>query len=273
MAEISAAQVSALRNRTGLPMMDVKKALVESNGNEDAAIELLRKRFADKMTSRADKEAANGRIGCHADATGGALVELRCETDFVATNTVFTEIANQFARQVAATHAKDAASLLASKAAFAGGRSMSDLLADAYGKLNEKMEYRRGTCLHGACAGYVHHNGKVGALVATDKPNEAAARQIGMHIASRQLLVGLDRSAVPESDVEKVRAEFRAEVSNKPPQIIDKIVSGKVDKWYAERVLLEQSFALDENKTVGQFAKENGITLTGYLRFEVGERA
>ncbi|MFO0973475.1 MAG: translation elongation factor Ts [Phycisphaerae bacterium] len=274
MPEISATQVSALRGRTGLPMMDVKKALVEANGDETAAIEILRKRFADKMSSRADKEAANGRIGCHTDARGGALVELRCETDFVANNAVFQELSNQFARQVAATHAKDAAALLASKAEFAGGRAMNDLLAEAYGKLNEKMEYRRGRCVHGAAAGYVHHNGKVGAVVTMDKPDNDAGKKISMHVASRQVLLGLDRAAIDVKVSDEARAAMRAEVpAGKPANIIEKIVDGKMDKWYAERVLLEQPFALDDSKTVGQFAKESGITVTGYLRFEVGERA
>jgi len=270
MSDIPAQKVQALRAKTDLPMMECKKALVEASGNEEAAIEILKKRFADKMSSRADKETANGRIGIYADAKGGALVELRCETDFVANNSVFVELANQFARQCAETHQKDSEALLAGKAAFAGGRTLKELLADAYGKLNEKMEIRRAKCAHGAAVGYVHHNGKVAALITMDKPNETAGRQICMHIASAHVLLGLDRSAIDPKLVQEAEAAARAEVANKPPQIVDKIVSGKMDKWFGERVLLEQPFALDDKKTVGAFAKENGVTITGYLRYELG---
>jgi elongation factor Ts len=272
MPDISASQVQSLRSRTDLPLMDCKKALIDAGGDEDKAIEILREKFKDKMSSRADKEAANGRIGLFTDAKGGALVELRCETDFVAGNSVFVELANQFARQAAETHLKDAEGLLASKAAFAGGRTLKELMADAYGKLNEKMELRRARCIHGPAAGYVHHNGKVAAIVTTDKPNEAAGRQICMHIASAHVLLGLDRSAIDAKLVEEAKTAARAEVANKPPQIIEKIVAGKLDKWFAERVLLEQPFALDDKKTVAQFANENGVSITGYLRFELGGR-
>ncbi len=270
MPDISASQVQALRSRTDLPLMDCKKALIETGGNEEKAIALLREKFKDKMSSRADKEAANGRIGLYADAKGGALAELRCETDFVASNSVFVELANQTARQAAETHLKEPEALMGSKAAFAGGRTIKELMADAYGKLNEKMEIRRARCAHGAAAGYVHHNGKVAALVTMDKPNDAVGRQVCMHIASAQTLLGLDRAAIDPALVEEAKAAAKAEVANKPPQIIEKIVAGKLDKWFAERVLLEQPFALDDKKTVGAFAKENGITITGYLRYELG---
>ncbi len=270
MPEISASQVQSLRSKTDLPLMDCKKALIDANGSEEAAIEILKKKYADKMSSRADKEAANGRIGIYADAKGGALAELRCETDFVANNTVYVELANQFARQCAETHQKDPEALMASKAAFAGGRTLKEILADAYGKLNEKLELRRAKCVHGPAAGYVHHNGKVAALVTMDKLNEAVGKQICMHIASSHVLLGLDRSAIPANLVEEATAAARAELTNKPPQIIDKIVAGKMDKWFGERVLLEQPFALDDKKTVGAFAKENGIAVTGYLRYELG---
>ncbi len=269
MADISAAQVQSLRARTDLPLMDCKKALLECGGDETAAMEWLRKRFADRMSSRADKETANGRIGAYADEHGGALVEIRCETDFVATNSVFTELANQVARQAAATHLKDMAALRASRCEFAGGRTVEDLIAGAYGKLNEKIEVRRAACCHGAASWYVHHNGRIGAVVALDRPHDVG-RQFCMHVASRQVLLGLERGNVDSQQVRQAEEAARAEVANKPPQIIDKIVAGKMDKWFAERVLLEQPFAIDDKKTVGQAAREQGVVIKGYLRFEVG---
>jgi elongation factor Ts len=272
MSTISASQVQALRAKTDLPLMDCKKALLETSGDEAAALELLRKKFADKMSTRADREAANGRIGAYADEKGGALVELRCETDFVATNAVFADLANLFARQVAATHIKDPAELVASRCEFAGGRTLQEMLSDAYGKLGEKLEVTRAKCIHGACAAYVHHNGQVAAVVALDNPAEPIGRQVCMHVASRTVLLGLTREDVSSALEEEAREAARAEVKNKPANIVDKIVSGKMDKWFAERVLLEQPFALDDTKTVGAAAKEHGVAIKGYLRFAVGER-
>lgn len=272
MPEISAAQVQALRARTDLPLMDCKRALMETGGNEEAALEILRKKFADKMGTRADRETANGRIGAYSDERGGALVEVRCETDFVANNSVFVGLANNLARQVAATHIKEPGKLMESACEFAGGRKVKELFAEAFGKLNEKMELRRGQCVHGACANYIHHNGRVGALVTMEKPNDVLARQICMHVASRQVLLALNREGVESKLVSEAREAVQAEIRNKPLAIVDKIVSGKMDKWFSERVLLEQPYALDDTKSVGMVARENGATLTGYLRFELGER-
>jgi len=271
MAEISAKAVQALREKTGLPLMDCKRALVESNGDETVAVETLRKRFADKMVTKADRVAANGRIGAFATATRAALVEVRCETDFVAGNDVFKEFATAVARQVAETGITSAQELLASKAAFAGGVTIQRMLEDAFGKLGEKMEIAGAVTLDGHCGAYVHFNGKVASLAATDKPNPEFARQVCMHIASRQTEFWMTRDQVPAAMVEAERQRAQAEVAGKPPQIIDKIVQGKLDKWFSELVLPEQPFALDDKKTVAQAAREAGVTVTGFRRMFVGQ--
>src|SRR5262249_16443877 len=141
MAEISAKQVQALREKTGLAMMDCKKALAECAGDQTKALEFLRKKFADKMTERADKEAGNGRIGVYADDKAAALAELRCETDFVAGNSSFRELADKIAGQCARSNITDVEPLKASKTP--DGRTVNDMLVDAFGIIKENMSIRR----------------------------------------------------------------------------------------------------------------------------------
>jgi elongation factor Ts len=272
MAEISAQQVQALRTKTGLAMMDCKKALVEAGGDPGKALDCLRRRFADKMSDRADKEAANGRIGVYADDRGAALIELRCETDFVATNDNFKALANAIAGACAASGVTDPAEVEACKAG--AGRTVKELLVDAYGQLKEKIVVKRIKRLEGPGACYVHHNGKVGAAIVCDKPPGEAGRQVCMHIASMASLMALSREQLPAERVAPVRAKVEDEAAatgkGKPPQVLQKIVDGKMDKWYAERVLLEQPFVMDDKKSVGQFAMQSGFVVKAYLKFEVG---
>jgi len=270
MAEISAKQVQTMREKTGLPLMDVKKALVEAGGDEPKALEILRKRFADKMVTKSDRVAGKGRIGAYVGSGRGALCEVRCETDFVATNDVFKAFTDQIARQAVETGITDPALLLASKAAFAGGRTIQALLEEAFSKLGEKLEIISVVLLDGATGSYVHFNGQVGSLVASDKPQPEFARQLSMHVAARQNDFWMTREQVPAALVSAERDRSRGEVQGKPPQIIDKIVEGKMSKWFSELVLPEQPFALDDKKTVAQAAKDSGVTVTGFRRMEVG---
>jgi elongation factor Ts len=271
MPEISAKQVQALRSKTDLAMMDCKNALVEAGGDEAKALEILRKKFADKMSVRADKEAANGRIGIFADGGGAALCEVRCETDFVATNDTFRALADQIAEAALRSGLTEGEKLKSAQAA--GGRAVNDLLVDAFGKLKENMNVQRARLVAGAGAAYVHHNGKVGAAIGCDKAPGEAGRHVCMHIASTQLITGLTREDVPTADVEAARAKFKEEVKGKPEQIIDKIVSGKMDKWYGERVLVEQPFVMDDKKTVGAYAKEHGFVVQAFAKMEVGAKS
>ncbi len=268
MAEISAKQVHALRAKTDLAMMDCKKALVEANGDETVALELLRKRFADKMTERAERETANGRIGVYGGPEAAAMVELRCETDFVATNNDFKAVADKLAEQVAKTGLTDVEKIKASK--MDGGRTVQEFLVDAFGRMKENLQLVRAIRLEGAGACYVHHNGRIGTIVTADKSPGDAGRSICMHIASAAVLLGRVREDVDSKQAAEARERAAAEAKGKPEPILNKIVDGKMDKWYAERVLVEQPFVMDDKKTVGQFAKENGFEIKSYLKYEVG---
>jgi len=265
---ITAKQVQALRAKTDLSMMDCKKALVEADGDETKALDILRKKFAGKMSERADKETANGRIGIFADDRHAAMAELRCETDFVATNDQFKALADGLAAVVARTGITEVDKLKETKAD--DGRTVNDMLVDAFGRMKENLSLHRAVKIDGAGAGYVHHNGRVGAIITADQAPSEAGRHVCMHIASTPIILGLRREDVPAALVEDARQSAMAEVKDKPDQIKDKIVSGKMDKWFGERVLLEQPFVMDDKKTVEQYAKENGFSIQAFRKFEVG---
>ncbi|HWL94433.1 MAG TPA: translation elongation factor Ts [Phycisphaerae bacterium] len=268
MAEISAKQVHALRAKTDLAMMDCKKALVEADGDEAKALEILRKRFADKMTERAERETANGRIGVYGGPEGAAMVELRCETDFVATNSDFRSLADSLAEHCVKSGITDVEKFKTSK--MATGRTVQETLVDAFGRMKENLNLVRLVRLDGYGASYVHHNGRIGTIITADKSPGDAGRGICMHIASTPTLLGRVREDVDSKQVAEARERSMTEAKGKPEPILNKIVEGKMDKWYGERVLVEQPFVMDDKKTVGQFAKENGFEIKSYLKFEVG---
>ncbi len=268
MAEISAQQVQTLRAKTDLAMMDCKKALIEANGDEAKALEILRKRFADKMSDRADKEIANGRIGVFADDRGAAMVEVRCETDFVATNDTFKAFANQLAEQCLRTGTTDPEPFKASS--LPDGRKVADVLTDMFGKLKENMAIQRLVKRDGPGACYVHHNGKGAAIIVCDQPPGEAGRHVCMHVASTPVIHGRVREDVCAKLVAEAKEKAASEVTGKPPQIQEKIVTGKMEKWYKERVLLEQPFVMDDKKSVADFAKENGFAVKAFVKYEVG---
>ncbi len=267
-ATISASQVKSLRAKTGISMSDCKKALVEANGDEDQAMDILQKQYAGQMEKRADKEAANGRIGAFADGEVGALVELRCETDFVANSEHFKSAADALARLAAKGGVADPERLL--QAQSDDGNTGQDIIAAAYGTLKENIKLARVARIESGVSCYVHHNGLVGTVIAADGDGSGLGKQICMHTAAQQTLDGLNRDDVDATEVEKAREFMKDQATGKPENIVEKIVSGKMDKWYGERVLLEQPFALDDKKTVGQVAKDAGIAISGYLRFELG---
>ncbi len=269
---IAATQVKALRDKTGISMGDCKKALVEANGDEAQAMEILQKKFAGQMEMRANKEAANGRIGAYADGKVGALIELRCETDFVANNDDFKAAANCIAEIAARSGITDPEQLLNTKGP--DGRTAQDIMTTAYSTLKENMQLARAACIDNAAACYVHHNGLVGTIIAASGDGGEIAKQICWHIAAQKVLEGLTRADIPKDSVEQARKTMKEQAGDKPPQIADKIVDGKMNKWFGERILPEQPFLPGDGKeTVGEVAGKAGITLTGYLKFELGEKA
>ena len=268
MANISAAQVKSLRDKTGISMGDCKKALVETDGNEEQALDILKKKYEGKLDTRAHKEAANGRIGAYTDGKIGALVELRCETDFVANNKDFVTAANDIAKLSADTGITDVNTLLETKGQ--DGRTAKDIIAEAYGKLQEKIVLERSQTIKNGAAWYVHHNGLIGTIVAAEDANPEVAKHICMHVAAQKVLSGLKRDDVNQKEVEEARSIMMEQAKGKPEEIATKIVDGKMNKWYGERVLLEQPFAMDDKKTVGQIAEEAKMKIVGYLKYELG---
>ena len=275
MANYTAADVKKLRDLTGSGMMDCKKALEESGGDFDAAVEFLRVKGAKDVGKRAGRTAANG-IVAH---SGKALLELNCETDFVAKTPDFVALGQQLVELGAANKVADAAAL--STATLPDGRTVADTIQDFSAKIGEKIVLNRFAEVDGNVAVYLHRKAQdlppqVGVLVEySGKDDEAAdadARGIGMQIAAMRPKF-LNRADVPAETVESERriAEQTAREEGKPEQALPKIIEGRVNSFFKDFVLLEQPSVTDNKKTVAAIAKEAGIEITRFVRFEVGQ--
>ena len=281
MANITAGDVKALRERTGLPMMDCKQALAETHGDADKAIEILRKRGAAAAEKKVGRETAEGRIGLFvsADRTAGALVELRCETAQVAGNDVFRQAADLLAKQVAmATQpAATVDELLAQPQVDNPAMAARDLITDAVNKTRENIQVARFVRLTGQTIGsYQHFNGQVSVLVAAEPAgaDQAVLADVCMQITAMRPMA-VTRDEVPADIIAKEREIALAQMvkEKKPPQILEKIVDGKINKWLGERVLIEQAFVKDSSgKTaVKDMLGKAGVTAKKFVRLEVGE--
>lgn len=264
MASITAQMVKDLRVKTDLPMMECKQALSENDGDMQAAVEWLRKKHKGKLADRADRATGEGRIGVYIDDAGkvGALVELQCETAPVAKNDQFINLANAFAKKVAAGSEKEP-----DPATIREDPEMDNLFTEVFGKMREAMNLTRCRRVEGDhLASYVHHDGKSGVMVALSaepKSEHNVAADLCMHTLFSQPLA-IDRDGVPAEDVEKVRAEAieLAKSEGKPDQIVDKIAEGKVNAFYAERVLMEQLHVKSDDygkAKVGDILKQAGV--------------
>ena len=288
MAEISAAVVKALRERTGAGMMDCKKALADAGGDADRAVELLRERGLAKAVKRAGRETSEGAVAVAFAGDAGGMVELRCETDFVAKTPDFQTLAAELARLAAVRPGADSAAALLD--AEEGGEKVSERLAAAMTRIGENIVLHRVGRLvapGGVVAGYVHAGGKLGVLVALSapKPSDAAralAKDLAMHVAAADPSpVAVDRAGVPAELVERERELFRrqAEQEGKPAGVVEKIVEGRVRKFYGEVCLLEQPFVKDPDQTVAKLLEAaasgagGALAVTGFLRFKLGEAA
>ena len=261
MAELSAAQVMALRKKTGLPMMECKEALTACGADEAAAIEWLRKKHKGKMEARSDRETGEGRVGVYIDEAGksGGIVELRCETAPVGKNQVFIDLANRMARHVAS----------GSEAAPDPGSVKDAMEADitgVYGKLREAMNI--GVCRKvtgDALAAYVHHDGKSGVLLAMEgtPTDDELGKNLAMHVTFHKPMA-IDREGIPAEEIEKIRqaAIEQAKEEGKPEHVVEKIAAGKVNAFCAANVLLEQEHARNDlygKKKVKNVLAENGV--------------
>jgi elongation factor Ts len=283
MAQITAAMVKDLRDKTGAGMMDAKKALVENDGDVEAAVDWLRTKGLAKAAKKAGRTAADGLVAYALDGTKGALVEVNAETDFVARNESFQTMVRNIA-DVALTVDGDTEKL--KSGSYPGSdKSVEDYVAEMVGKIGENMTLRRAAGLsvnNGVVVPYLHtpiadRAGKIGVLVALegdgDKAEmEAVGKQLAMHVAAARPqslnIEGLDQSIVQR---EREVLSEQAKASGKPENIIEKMVEGRIRKFYEESVLLEQIFVIDGETKVKDVAKKAGAQLTGYVRFELGE--
>jgi elongation factor Ts len=275
MANYTAADVKRLRELTGAGMLDSKNALVEADGDFDKAVELLRIKGAKDVGKRAERATAEGLVA----AKGGALVEINSETDFVAKNAEFQSVADQI---VAAAAASKAADVDALKAAKVGDTTVEQTIADLSAKIGEKLELRRVAYFDGTVETYLHKRASdlppaVGVLVeygpGPDPEKGAdAAHAVALQIAALKAKY-LTREDVPEDTVANERriAEETARNEGKPEQALTKIVEGRLTGFYKDVVLLDQPSVSDNKKTVKALLDEAGVTVTRFVRFEVGQ--
>jgi elongation factor Ts len=273
---ISAADVKELRERTGAGMMDCKRALEETDGNMEAAIDLLRSRGAAKAAKRAGREASEGTVAVHVEGGVGALVELNCETDFVARNDTFQSLARELAEHVA-RHAPDGTGegeAVADQPFLGGDTSVADVVTRASATTGEHVVLRRFARFEtsgGVLGSYVHMTGKIGVLVEVDgAADEDAARDVAMHIAAARPLA-VTAADIPADVVARERAVYLEQVrqEGKPENIQEKIVEGKLRKFYQEQTLMDQAFVKDPDRTVAQVL--GGAAVRRFARFELGE--
>ncbi|MFZ5871385.1 MAG: translation elongation factor Ts [Actinomycetota bacterium] len=273
MASFTAADVKKLREQTGAGMMDCKKALEEADGDIAKAVELLRVKGLKGVTKREGRTASNGLVAASVDGGTGTLVEVNCETDFVAKGETFQALAQQVLDAAVASQAADADALLAAQV---DGKDVKTLLDEANATIGEKIEVRRVARLSGGhVASYLHRTSpdlppQIGVLVATDGEHQVA-KDIAMHVAAMSPAY-LTREDVPADVVENERriAEETAREEGKPEQALPKIIEGRTNAYFKDNVLLEQPFAKDPKKTVRQVLTEAGVSLTGFARFRVG---
>ncbi len=271
----TAADIKALRERTGAGMLDVKKALDEAEGDSTKAMEILRVKGLKGITKREGRSASNGLVAAQVDGGTGVLVEVNCETDFVAKGDRFRDLAAQVLAAAVASGASDAAAL--AQAPVEGGTTVQALLDEGNATLGEKIEVRRVARLTGAhVASYLHRTSpdlppQIGVLLAVDGTDEATARDVALHIAAMSPSV-LSVQDVPEETLESERriAHETAVNEGKPEQALPKIVEGRVKGYLKENVLLEQAYSKDNKKTVAAVLSEAGLTATGFARFRVG---
>ncbi len=274
MANYTTADIKALREQTGAGMLDVKKALDEAEGDRAQAVELLRVKGLKGVTKREGRSAGNGLVAAHVGDGTGVLVEVNCETDFVAKGERFTALAAQVLDQAVASRAADAEALLASDL---DGRSVREVIDEANMTIGEKIEVRRVARVSGGhVASYLHRTSpdlppQIGVLVATEAGGDDVARDVAMHVAAMSPRF-LTREEVPEDTVSDERriAEETAREEGKPEQALSRIIEGRVNGFFKENVLLEQPFAKESKKTVNQVLSEAGVQVTSFARFRVG---
>ena len=266
---ITATMVKELRDLTGAGMMDAKKALVETDGDMEKAMEVLRQKGMASADKKMGRIAAEGIVASYISDSVGSMIELNCETDFVAKNEDFKELANNLAAAVAEMNPADVDSFLNATCSKCG-KQISEIIKEKIASIGEKITFRRFVRYEGATASYVH-NGKIGVLIQTDKKDEELMNDICLHIASSAPEF-ITRDEIPQSVIDhETEIEMgKEDLLKKPEQIRAKIVEGRVNKLMAGKVLLEQPFIKNPDVTVGQLI-EGKLTVKAFTRYMLGE--
>lgn len=271
MTKITAAAVKSLRERTGLPMMECKNALQETGGNEDAAVEMLRKQGKKTMETRAGRETAFGRLAIFTDMDHaiGAMVELRCESAPVSTSDDFTAFANDLAKQLALGPGASAPEeLLKQPSPSDPSKTLGEVQDGLTNRMREVLKLTRMVRIDGRCGGYAHHTGSPSVLIEVEGGTPELAKDVSMHIASQNPEVvrkeDLDAAAIAK---EREILSEAARKEGKPEKIIEKMVDGRMRTFYESKVLCEQPFIKDDKLTVGQFAEQGGMKILRFVRW------
>ena len=274
MANFTAADVKALREQTGAGMMDVKKALTEANGDAEKALEIIRLKGLKSLSKREGRQASAGLLAAQTDGTVGVLVEVNSETDFVAKNQKFIDFSNEVLAAAVASKAADLDALLA---APMGEGTVKDRLDAFAAVIGEKLQIGRIVRVEGENVDlYLHQTNpdlppQVGVFVVTDAAGKSVAHDIAMHVAA-YMPAYLDRDSVPADVLDKERATLEKITleEGKPANIVPKIVEGRLNAFYKDNCLVDQAFARDSSKSVGQVLKEAGAKVTNFVRVHVG---
>lgn len=278
MAEISAAAVKAFRERTGLPLMDCKKALTEAGGDEDKAIAILREAGKSLENKRADRETGFGRFGLFIGVgeKTGAMVELMCESAPVTQNEEFIQLANDLAKQLAkGPGASTADELLAQPSPSKAGMTLGEQKEELFNRIREVFRVGRLVRVEGSCGGYSHNAGTIaGVLLQVEGGNDEAAKDIAMHVAAMKPSALSGDELDPEL-IAKEREFLRSAAlkEGKPEAIVDKMVEGRLRQFVAERALLEQPFVKDDKQSVGDYAKSQGMAVKKYWHWVLAATA
>ncbi len=275
----TASDVKTLRERTGCGMMDCKKALTDANGDMDKAIEILREKGLATAAKKAGRIASEGIVKVYMNdaKTVSVLLEVNSETDFVAKNSEFQDFVDAVAKVVADTNPADVDAL---KAAKIGDATVEETLTNLIAKIGENMNIRRFARFEGNVCSYSHGGGRIGVIVkaeaAMDDAAYEAARDVAMQVAAINPLY-LSKEVVPAADIENEKRIIMAQIkedpknANKPENIIEKMVDGKINKFFEQNCLLQQEFVKDSDQKVEKYVASKGVKLVDFVRFEKGE--
>ena len=274
---ITASQVKELREKTGAGMMDCKKVLTETNGDEEKAIELLRERGLSKAAKKSGRIAAEGLAVAYVsdDKKVGVALEVNAETDFVAKNEEFKAFVADVAKQIAIKNPANVEELLAQESMVEAGKTVQEVLTNKIATIGENMTIRRFErfeTTNGTVATYIHGDGKIAVLVEMENADEVLSKDVCMQIAAAKPEY-LDRASVPADRVEKEMEILKAQAMNegKPAEIAEKMVQGRINKFYGEICLLEQEFVKDPDMKVNKLLEMNGAKINTFARLEKGE--